>query len=147
MELTELNSNLLLKIVKYKDSLPPGQDKPLKRSITDKTVENKYGEMEARRYRNIQKSLSNKEREEIATRYRAGESTYQLARAFGCHRSAISNALRKAGITPQHHRIDDTEVARLYESGMSSVEIAKKYDVTPSVVLRTLHKNGVQIRK
>ena len=121
MDLTGLNSNLLLQIVKFKNSFPPSPDLPLSSNITDKTVKNKYGETEVRQYRNKQKILSNKERKEIVERY-------------------------KAGVTPQHHRVDDTDVVRLYESGQTSGEIAKKYNTSATVILRTLHKNGVQIR-
>lgn len=146
MDLTGLNSNLLLQIVKFKNSFPPSPDLPLSSNITDKTVKNKYGETEVRQYRNKQKILSNKERKEIVERYKAGESTYQLTKAFGCHRSSVSNTLKKAGVTPQHHRVDDADVVRLYESGQTSGEIAKKYNTSATVILRTLHKNGAQIR-
>ena len=45
-----------------------------------------------------QKHLSNNEVLEIISKYKAGKSTYELAKEYGCHRRTISDNLKKRGI-------------------------------------------------
>ena len=155
MELTGLYSNPLKKISDFKKSLPllnvsnvgvHNSDLSDEDSIAHFCKIGKYGDIEVTRYRQKQKILSEQERTQVIKRYQNGESTYQLAEAFGCHRSTISNTLKKAGVKVQHHRVNDGEIVQLYESGLTSGEIAKKFKVSSSVIIRTLHKNNVNMR-
>ena len=45
-----------------------------------------------------QKHLKPEEIEQIVQKYQNGESTYELAGAFNCHRNTIANNLRKQSI-------------------------------------------------
>ena len=53
-------------------------------------------------YTQEQKRLSDDEIRQIAEKYSAGASTYELAEEFCCHRSTISRALKKFGIEVSH---------------------------------------------
>lgn len=93
-----------------------------------------------------QKHLNPKEIEQIVKRYRAGESTYDLAKAFNCHRSTIANNLRKQGIQVSIEKINIEEAIKLYESGWTTKQLAAKYHMTDNAVSCRLRKAGVRMR-
>lgn len=84
--------------------------------------------------------------EQIVQEYLGGASTYKLAKKYGCHRSTISNNLKKAGINVSIEKIDMDEAIRLYESGWTTKRIAEKYHMTDNSVSRRLKKAGVKMR-
>lgn len=152
MDLSGLNSNPLKKICRFKESirkdpLVKGSEPSLgEDSIAHFRKNSNTGEIEVRKHIQKQKLLNDSEKAEVIERYQAGESTYQLAEAFGCHRKTISGVLKKAGIDVNQHRLDDQEAIRLYESGLGTTEIAKRLDSSQSVVSRALRSNGVKMR-
>lgn len=60
-----------------------------------------------------QKHLKPEEIEQIVQRYWNGESTYELAGAFNCHRNTIANNLRKRGIKVSIEKINLEEAIEL----------------------------------
>ena len=101
-------------------------------------------------YTQDQKRLSDEEIRQIAEKYSAGASTYELAAEFGCHRSTISRALKKSGIEVTHEaskRQALTErVLEMYEGYMRPVDIGKELGINVTTVRKILHENGVHIR-
>lgn len=129
MELAGLYSNPLKRITAFKRSHSEeplsgvdasGIASPNINSLAHFRQNSKYGDREVTRYRQKQKILSDKEKLEIVTRYQDGESTYDLAKAYDCHRSTISNNLKKAGIDVSIEKINIDEAIRLYESGCTT---------------------------
>lgn len=95
--------------------------------------------------------FSDKEISEMIQRYRTGDNVYELAKAFGCHRSTISSVLRRNGVkvtTVKSEKIfDPVKVAELYKSGMKSKEIAEKYGVGEQTIRDSLKNQGIKMRK
>ncbi len=82
--------------------------------------------------------------------YRAGKSTYTLARQFGTDRHTITRYLRRGGVelrprqklTPQL-----TEQAKqLYAEGHSLAAIGEQLGVDPTTVHKAFKKAGVKMR-
>lgn len=94
--------------------------------------------------------FSEKEVAEMVQRYHAGETVYELAKAFGCHRSTVSAVLKRNGVTvtlvKSEKMFDPTEVVALYESGMKSKEIGKLFGVSEQTIRDCLKKQGVKMR-
>ena len=82
--------------------------------------------------------------------YLKGESTYALAEKYNCHRSTISQHLKKRGIIVSNKKMkteaDEEEVIRLYQSGLTSQEIAEKFGISDTTILQYLNKHGIQTR-
>ena len=93
-----------------------------------------------------QKHLKLEEIEQIIERYQNGESTYELAEAFGCHRSTIANNLRKQGIKVSIEKINLEEAIALYESGWTTKRLAERYHISDNAVSRRLKSAGVKMR-
>ena len=155
VELAGLYSNPLKRITAFKRSHSEeplsgvdasGIASPNINSLAHFRQNSKYGDREVTRYRQKQKILSDKEKLEIVTRYQDGESTYDLAKAYDCHRSTISNNLKKAGIDVSIEKINIDEAIRLYESGCTTKDIAAKYHMTDNAVSRRLKAAGVKMR-
>lgn len=98
--------------------------------------------------------LSEAQELEICLRYKAGESTLQLSRAFGPNDSVIGKILTRRNIKrrpPGFARRkfsseQELEMARLYESGKNTNEIGKTFDVSGERVRRILIRNKIEIR-
>ena len=72
--------------------------------------------------RQRQRRLTGAQVAEMATKYEAGATVYQLAAEFGCHRTTVAERLKKSGIvmrgqSPAPEVIDS--MARLYTRGLS----------------------------
>lgn len=93
-----------------------------------------------------QKHLKSEEIEQIVERYQAGESTYELAEEFNCHRSTIANNLRKQGIKVSIEKINLDEAIKLYESGWTTKQLGDKYHISDNAVSRRLRAAGVKMR-
>ena len=93
-----------------------------------------------------QKHLKPEEIEQIVQRYQNGESTYELAEAFNCHRSTIANNLRKQGVKVSIEKINLEEAIKLYESGWTTKQLAERYHISDNAVSRRLKKAGVKMR-
>lgn len=94
--------------------------------------------------------FSEKEIAEIIRRYGMGETVYNLAEAFDCHRSTISAVLKRNGVkvtlVKSEKMFDPAEVVRLYQDGLKSKEIAKKYGVGEQTIRKCLAEQGVKMR-
>ena len=90
--------------------------------------------------------FSEKEISEIVEKYQTGESTYDLAGQYSCHRSTIAKLLKKRGVEVKVEKIDAAEAIRMYESGSTAKEIANKYHMSDNAVSRRLKKAGVKMR-
>ena len=101
-------------------------------------------------YRQKQKRLSDSEIRQIAERYSAGASTYELAAAFGCHRSTISWALKKSGIEVTNEAAKretlTEQVLQMYAEMQKPVDIGNALGINATTVRKILHENGVRIR-
>ena len=112
---------------------------------------NQYGEKEVLSYIDPQKRLTPVEIAEIAEAYKTGESTYKLAKRYGCHRSSISNALKSVGITPRKgntkNYLDEPGIISMYENNHTIAEIAENLKVDPHTIARCLKKNNIPTRR
>ena len=152
VDLSQLYSNLFMKIVKFKGSLPESESTSVKTNISERKVENKYGETEVRKICQKQKMLSDGELIEIAAKYLSGASTYDLAKEYSCHRYTISNNLKRMGIDVSGHvegrKYKTKEVIRLYvEEKKSVAELAKKFEVCDATIYKCLKRNGVYTKR
>lgn len=87
-------------------------------------------------------------REEIARRYRSGQSGPTIAQELGIKAETVYSSLRALGVERRKTNTDErnnTIVVR-YQVGESGVTIAKQLGVTPKVVYDTLHRAGVTVR-
>ena len=132
VDLAGLYSNPLKRITSFKRSHPnnslsevdaSGATSSDINSVSRFRKNSKYGDQEVTRHKQKQKILSD-----------------------GCHRSTISNNLKKSGIKVDEHKIDDEEAIRLYQSGLTIAEVAKRLNTCPSVISRTLKKNNIPSR-
>ena len=94
-----------------------------------------------------QRHLFNNEEEEIIEKYKAGKSTYALAKEYNCHRSTVSRLLKRNGIEVTKTKLNIDDAIRLHEAGHTSTEIAQKYQMNQSAVTRRLRQAGVKMRK
>ena len=152
MDLSQLYSNLFLKIVKFKGTLPESESTSVKTNISERKAENKYGETEVRKICQKQKILSDSELIEIATKYLSGASTYDLAKEYDCHRYTISNNLKRMGIDVSGHvegrKYKTDEVIRLYVEEKKTVkQIAEMFDVCDGTIYKCLKRNNVYTKR
>lgn len=115
--------------------------------ITDQSYD---PDVKVNAYKQNQKRLSDSEIRQIAERYSAGASTYELAGAFGCHRSTISRTLKKSGIEVTHEAAKreslTAQVLQMYADYHKPVDIGKALGINAATVRKILHENGVRIR-
>ena len=115
--------------------------------ITDTSYDPNYIVTEIRQQ---QKDLSDDEIRQIAERYTAGASIYELADEFGCHRGTISRHLKQQGITVSNKVTDRPalveRVLTMYTDGMHAKQIGAELGITPKSVSKILHDNDVRIR-
>lgn len=69
-------------------------------------------------------------REEIVERLRAGESYGAIARHFGCHRWAIQNQARKAGVTSRHKSGHEPHMVEIRGERMRLSEASRRYGIS-----------------
>lgn len=84
----------------------------------------------------------------IPARYLAGESTGDLARAFGCCRASVRQQLAQAGIARRKPLLDAVAgtIAERYVAGENSHELARAYGVTHRAILLRIRAAGVSLR-
>lgn len=81
--------------------------------------------------------------------YRAGGTTYTLAKKYGCHRTTISRVLKAHDVELANAPIDSEtvdEIVRLYESGLSMEVTANRLDVSVKTVFNYLRSRGIPTR-
>ena len=88
---------------------------------------------------------------DIVTRYRAGETTYQLGRAYGCSQTTIISILKRHGVSRRVGRlielpVSDEELARRYlEERAELQQLAAELGVKPNLVSRRVAAAGVAV--
>jgi hypothetical protein len=85
----------------------------------------------------------------LATSYRHGKATKELAEQFGIHRTTVTTILQRLGVELRQKGLSDEQVGeacRLYPEGWSLVRLAERYDVTDTTVRRYLLLAGVVMR-
>ena len=96
--LSDIDTNNYAKVLDYKDSLnrePSLQKKgtsgkPIQTPNSQERIVNKLHQQ--------QKRLSDEEIDQIIAGYKSGQPMLELAMQFGCHRTTISNNLKKHGV-------------------------------------------------
>ena len=151
MGLSQLHSNIFLKIVKYKQSHPINDTTSIKTNITDRKAENNYGETEVHGICQKQKILSENEIQTVCKRYQSGDSVYKLARDFDCHRSTISAVLKRNGVEVTHQASKKPELVKrvieLYAEMRTPKEVGAIVGLDCGTVRQVLKDNGIYIRK
>ena len=72
-------------------------------------------------YRRSQIRLNPQQVNALATAYRAGKATTELAAQFGIHRATVTAVLQRLGVEPRRDGFSDEQVAeacRLYPGGL-----------------------------
>jgi predicted DNA-binding protein YlxM (UPF0122 family) len=150
MVLTEPYSKKYDAVIRFKQSILMDKPESTKIPITPARRVNEYGEVEVGRTIQDQKHLTEDEITLLLCEYKTGKSTYALAEQFGCHRSTISNALKKHGIKVTHcksqEKLNISDAIAMYENLHTAQEIADKYNVTRQMVAQTLRAHSVRIR-
>jgi DNA-binding transcriptional regulator LsrR (DeoR family) len=85
----------------------------------------------------------------LATAYRDGKMTKELAALFGIHRATVTAVLQRLGVKPREKGLSDEQAAeacRLYTEGWSLARLAEKYNVTDMTVRRYLLLAGIVMR-
>jgi DNA invertase Pin-like site-specific DNA recombinase len=85
----------------------------------------------------------------LATAYRAGETTNELAARFGIHRATVTAILHRLGVGLRQRGLTDEQVAearRLYPESWSLARLAERYGVHDMTVRRYLLLAGVVMR-
>ncbi len=99
--------------------------------------------------RQRQRRLTEAQVAEMATKYVAGATVYELAAEFGCHRATVAERLKKAGVemrgqSPTSEAID--LMVHLYPTGVSPQKIGKQLGFCANTVRSHLRINDEQIR-
>ena len=88
---------------------------------------------------------------EYGCKYKAGKSTYELAKEYGCHRRTISDNLKKRGIKVTNQLMERKGVVELvmqmYSEYYKPADIAKAVGINVDSVRKILKENNVYIRK
>lgn len=141
VDLSELDAKRLRPLLeqiteaKYKQISPPSP------------TQNKYKCTRTKRQK--QKHLDEYEIEQIVAGYTAGESVYELADRFICHRITISNYLKDRGVQMRRVPLDNEkiqEAIHLYESGLSLVKVGEIVGASSKTVRTRLLEQGIVIR-
>ena len=144
VDLSALNSNTFYKIVNVKHKLSKTKNN------IQPTEADCQGEIEIGQLRQQQKRLTECEKVEIVAKYKAGISTYDLAKEYGCHRYTISKHLKDAGVEVSN-RVARKEslvglILQLYSEWNKPSEIGKALGISADSVRRCLKENGVELR-
>ena len=99
--------------------------------------------------RQRQRRLTEVQTIEIAARYEARATVYEIAAEFGCNRTTVAARLKKAGIAmrgqpPTSEAIDS--MARLYASGLSLMEVGRQLGFCANTVRNCLRRRQLQVR-
>jgi hypothetical protein len=91
--------------------------------------------------RQRQRRLTGAQVVEMAAKYKAGATVYELSAEFGCHRATVAERLKKAGImmrgqSPNPEEIDS--MARLVASGLAPEAVGKQLGFCANTVRNCL---------
>lgn len=146
--LSRLDSNRFDIIIRFKKSCLGDE---LRQPALPKGREiNESGETIVKKIEQTQKWLNTEEMELLISEYKAGKTTYELAKQFGCHRRTVACTLKRHGVQVSkcraHDKLNIPDVIAMYANMHTSTEIAKKYGVHPNVVIRCLREHGTVVR-
>lgn len=82
--------------------------------------------------------------------YEQGQTVYQLADRFGCHRQTVSRQLKSRGVRMRLTGITPGQLeqaTRLYGSGMTLKSVGMELGLSRNTVRACLADAGVQLRK
>jgi DNA invertase Pin-like site-specific DNA recombinase len=150
--LTDIDSNNYNAVLRFKKTLSArGNPTSFGESISLPSRKvNEYGETVAGHMIQEQKRLSDEEIQRLIKEYQNGKSACALAKQFGCHRTTVSNVLKKCGVNVTNRKaerkLNISDVVAMYEENHTSEKIAKKYEVSPQAVIRCLREQGITIR-
>ena len=149
VELLEMYSKNYLIVAKYvKEYHITPVKSPVDPSVTDLSYE---PDSIVKTITQQQKTLSEAETRTIILKYQQGESTYKLAKEFGCHRYTISKALKDNGIEVTNQcakkKVLAEMIIQMYSEWYKPQEIGEALGVSADTVRRILHANNVYIRK
>jgi predicted transcriptional regulator len=94
--------------------------------------------------RQRQRRLTGTQVAEMAAKYKAGATVYELAAEFGCHRATVAERLKKAGIAMRLQSpgtVDIQSMEILYESGLSCPEIGRQIGYAANTVRNYLREH------
>ena len=123
MDLSALNSNTFYKIVNVKHKLSKTKNN------IQPTEADCQGEIEIRQLRQQQKRLTECEKVEIVAKYKAGISTYDLAKEYGCHRYTISKHLKDAGVEVSNRVARKESLVGLISVSYTHLDVYKRQAV------------------
>ena len=97
--------------------------------------------------RQRQRRLTEAQVVEMAAKYEAGATVYELAAEYGCHRATVAERLKRAeiaihGQSPTTEAIDS--MVRFYGSGLSLEEAGKQLGFCTNTVRNCLRRRRVQ---
>ena len=89
--------------------------------------------------------LTPQQRDEIARRYEAGESSADLAKAYGVRQDNITKVSRRRGVPTalRSAQTHETEICARYQAGESCAFLAKTFGIWESSVRDVLKRNSV----
>lgn len=96
-----------------------------------------------------QRRLEQATREELVTRYQAGDLMTELAERYGIHRRTVSAILKRHGIPTRTTGLSTEQVQRavlLYAQGQSLAKIGKAFGVDAGTVHARLREQGIRMR-
>ncbi len=111
-------------------------------------VEGESPALPAREAYQPQARLTEIQRQELISRYVAGERAFRLAAEFGLHRESVTNVLVKAGVRRPRVMTEPERVkaAWLYGQGWTCKRIGEEFGRSKDAVRRALHEAGVELR-
>ncbi len=105
-----------------------------------------YGDRKLQKF----KHFEDEEIQAIIAGYQSGQSVYELASQFDCHRVTVSNVLKRHGVIVDkckwREKLPANEVVAMYAAKQTAQEIADRFGVSRQVVILCLRENGVRIR-
>jgi Mor family transcriptional regulator len=98
--------------------------------------------------------LTDEQGAEVCARYKAGENTYQLGKAYGVSAVSISNILKRSSVKARSAKegrgwIGDAREAEIcfrYLSGETTRQLAKAFGLSQSTVSRVLQRQKIETR-
>ena len=92
--------------------------------------------------------------DEVRRRYLAGESTLQLAKAFGVSDGTVGLIIKRGGLAVRSVKESmggltdeqEIEVCRRYAEGETTVQLGETFDVRPATIRTILKRRGCKVR-
>jgi hypothetical protein len=111
--------------------------------------------LEARSAREASGGLTDTQEAELCSRYKAGESTVQLAASFDVSQTSVKNILKRLGVKARSIReakggltgAQEAELCSRYEGGETTIRLAAAFGIgSTSTISAILKRNGIKAR-